>query len=89
MLNDKYGFIDKKGEKVILLKYDKARDFSEGLATALLNGKYVFIDKTGKTVIPFIFNMLYDGVFVNGLSLVELIGRLIYIDKTGAEVNEL
>ena len=49
--DDKYGFIDKKGELVIPCKYDYADDFSEGLAVTLLNcgdDKILgFVDKKG------------------------------------------
>ncbi len=51
--NNKYGFINKKGEVVIPLEYDEIRSFSEGLAGVLKGDKWGFIDKNNKTVIDF------------------------------------
>ncbi|MEZ5053865.1 MAG: WG repeat-containing protein [Chitinophagales bacterium] len=49
---DKYGFKDDKtGEIIIEPKYDKAEDFSEGLAAVKINGKYGFINKDEKIII--------------------------------------
>jgi hypothetical protein len=51
MKNGKYGYIDKTGKIVIKPQFDKAYDFSEGLASISLNGKWGFIDNTGKIAI--------------------------------------
>ena len=48
--NDKWGFVNTKGELAIPCTYDFAFDFSEGLATIRKNGKYGFI-KEGKIVL--------------------------------------
>jgi hypothetical protein len=47
-VNGKWGFIDKTGKVVILLMYDFAGIFAEGLACVELDGEYGFIDKAGK-----------------------------------------
>lgn len=48
----KYGFIDKRGRLVIPANFERAGDFSEGLAPVLVNKLWGFIDRSGKTVIP-------------------------------------
>lgn len=55
-IGDKYGFINLSGEEVIPVIYEKAEDFSEGLAAVRLKGKWGYIDNDGKTVIPFQYN---------------------------------
>ncbi len=90
--NNKYGFINTKGEIVIPLKYDNAWDFSEWqrtgyLSNVRLGGKSGFIDTSGKEVVP----LKYDnaGLFREGLATVTM--NLVpavdskngYIDSTG------
>lgn len=53
--NGKIGFINKKGEVVIPLKYDDALDFKDGIVAVAVGdkfGKFGFIDKTGKETVP-------------------------------------
>ncbi|MCL2772366.1 MAG: WG repeat-containing protein [Oscillospiraceae bacterium] len=80
----KWGFINKKGEVVIPLVYDTARNFSDGLAAVGMIDdtnatllptwrnswyyKYGYIDTTGKLVIPMIYNSAYD--FSEGAAVV-------------------
>ncbi|MCB0541710.1 MAG: WG repeat-containing protein, partial [Bacteroidetes bacterium] len=54
-LNEKYGFVNKKGKIVIEPQFDYASQFTNGLAYVELNGKAGFIDKKGKVVIPIIY----------------------------------
>lgn len=82
-LNEKYGYIDKKG-KAIPLKYGFTWDFNGGLAAVRLNGKCGYIDKNGKEIIPLKYD--YAGSFSEGLAAVELNGKSGYIDKTGKEI---
>lgn len=46
------GFINKQGEEIIPLKYEKATDFYRGFAKVRLNGEYLAIDKNGEVVDP-------------------------------------
>ncbi|MDR2407556.1 MAG: WG repeat-containing protein [Bacteroidales bacterium] len=78
---EKWGFVDGRDNNVIFYKYDKAHEFSEGLARVQLNGKYGFINKAGEEVIPFIYNEAYD--FHNGFAFVTLGKKSFYIDKKG------
>lgn len=83
--NHIYGYkLRISGEIAIPLKYDNARDFSEGLARVKLNGKYGFIDKAGNEIIPF----KYDSarVFTEGLAAVQLNSKWGYINKMGIDV---
>jgi len=80
----KYGFIDEAGKEVVPVKYDHARDFSDGLAAVELNEKWGFIDKTGKEVIPFDFD--YAREFSDGLAPVLMGEKWGFIDKAGKEV---
>lgn len=55
-INDKYGFIDKKGNIVIAPIYNFASSFSEGLAEVRINYKYGFIDTKGNIVISPVYD---------------------------------
>lgn len=79
--NDRCGFINKKGDKVIPAKYDYVERFSEGLAHVELNKKSGFINQKGEIVIP----MKYDsaGTFECGVAEVEINDKWGFIDKNG------
>ena len=82
----KYGFVDKKGKEVIPLKYDYAKNFSEGLTFVILNRKWGFINNEGEEVIPLIYDVFYDTKdlkFSEGLAKVILIGKWGFVDKNG------
>ena len=50
--DNKYGFVDKEGNKVVEYKYDKAYEFNEyGYAAVKKDGKWGVIDSNGKEVI--------------------------------------
>ncbi|MDR3219473.1 MAG: WG repeat-containing protein [Dysgonamonadaceae bacterium] len=92
----KYGYADEKGNIVIKPQFDKAQNFSEGLAAVCFKENYIekwgFIDLTGKLVIPATYK-LKPGRFSEGLAAVR-IGEsesdyeMAYIDKTGKRVIE-
>ena len=77
----------KTGNVVIPFKYDKAYDFSEGLAGVKLKGKWGFIDKSGKEVVPIKYGDVW--AFEEGLAGVKLKGKWGFIDKSGKEVVPL
>ncbi len=79
--NDKFGFIDRKGEVIIPTQYDGAVAFSEGLGSIRINGKMVYIDKTGKQVISQSYD--FANWFTEGLAAVKVDGKWGFIDKTG------
>ena len=57
---NKWGFIDKKGNWVLEPKFDAAWSFSDGLALVVFNGKYYYVDKTGNYVWDPDENRLYE-----------------------------
>ncbi len=80
----KYGFIDKTGNIVIEAKYDKAENFSNGIAKVKIDGKWGFIDKTGTVVIPLRYDEIED--FNNGLARAKINEEWGFIDIAGNEV---
>lgn len=92
---NKFGFFDKTGKKVIPAQFDFAAPFSEGLAAVcsgctevsrgehafMKGGKWGFIDKKGRIVIPLRFEQVSD--FKQGRAPVKLDGRQRSIDKKG------
>jgi hypothetical protein len=82
--NDRFGYIDRTGKIIIPARFDRAENFSEGLATVKVGDKYGCIDTTGKLVIPATFSFIYR--FKNGLAVVntdEREQKYGYIDRTG------
>lgn len=53
--NDKWGFINSKGEMVVTGIYDEARSFKQGKAAVKKDGYWGYIDKTGKEIIPLVY----------------------------------
>lgn len=80
----KYGYINESGGIVIEPRFDKANDFSEGLARVSVNGRYGYIDESGNIAIEARFNFV--GNFSEGLASVWTSGKNGYIDRTGALV---
>ena len=97
-MNDKYGFINTKGEIVIEAKYESASNFSEGLAVVGIPDtekestqyskpqKYGYIDKEGNVVIE----PQYEGCsdFKDGKATVKKGIKGAFIDKTGKELTD-
>lgn len=89
-----YGYINSKGKWEITCKFDKAHDFSEGLAVVRINDNYGYIDKTGQVIInqdilksksEVRTNPAFQNAsdFAEGLAVVEIGGKYGYIDHTG------
>lgn len=57
--DNKYGFIDKKGQEIISCKYDDADDFDGGIAIIKISGKKGGINVNGNIVIPAIFDVIH------------------------------
>jgi hypothetical protein len=79
--NERCGFINTKGEKVIPPKYDYVGTFSDGLAYVKLNGKRGFVNEKGQVEIPIRFDAA--GSFECGIAYVEISGKWSFIDKKG------
>lgn len=81
--NDKYGFLDKQGKRVIPAMYKQARNFSEGLAAVRIDDRWGFIDKTGRFAIDPTFLTAHS--FSNGRARVNLGGSKIGTIYRGQE----
>ena len=85
VLKDGYwGYIDKTGNEIIELKYDKADDFRYGYAAIYIDEKWGVINKDGKNVVT----PKYDFIdkYCEGMARVLLHEKWGYIDKTGEEI---
>lgn len=87
--NDKYGFVDKSGNKVVSCIYTNAECFLDGFARVKRDGKCGYVDKTGKEIVP----CEYEEIewFLNDLALVKKTDRRDkkrcgFVDRTGKEV---
>ena len=87
--NDKWGFVNIKGEEVVSCKYDPRTVsyhafFSNGLAPVCLNDKYGYVDTKGKLVVPFKYDRAYS--FSDGMALVCRNDKWGYINSSGKEI---
>lgn len=90
--DEKWGFINKKGELVVDTIYDEAFSFSEGMAAVRMGTfdcpTWGYINKSGKVAIP--LQYCYAGPFVDGLAFVANGGlserKGGYIDRAGNTV---
>jgi len=81
---EKWGYIDRDGKVVIEPQFDRAFEFSEGLAVVWKDGVCGYIDQNGKMAIEAIFETCED--FSEGLAVIGVrIGGMTYgyVDKTG------
>lgn len=87
-VNNKWGFIDVKGNYVIKPQFDMAFDFNneDSLADVYIGDKCGCIDKKGNMVIKPQYNWI--GVFIDGIAPVKDGKDYGYIDKKGAIVIE-
>ena len=81
---DKTGYIDKKGQVVIVPQFDVGHEFSEGLAAVSIGGKYGFVNPKGELVI----NPQFDGadIFSEGMALVWIGRKTGFVDQKGTLV---
>jgi len=74
-------YIDRTGRTQLILSYDYAGSFHEGLAQVEADGKWGYVDKRGKLVIPFRYDDVSD--FSSGFAGVTVGLKLGFIDKKG------
>lgn len=55
-IDDKYGYINAKGEEQVAVKYDNIESFENGLAVAKLGEFYGIINEQDEVVVPFSLN---------------------------------
>lgn len=81
-IDDRWGFIDTAGRKVVRPEYKDADDFKEGLGRVKTSDKkWGYVNKSGTIVIKPVFESADP--FVDGLALVEFDGKKGYIDRSG------
>lgn len=81
-INQKYGYINPKGEIAIQPQFTNATPFSEGLAAVQVRDQWGYIDKTGKMVISPQFSQQPEP-FSEGLAKVVVKNQTGFINKTG------
>ena len=92
-LNEKWGFINKRGELVAQPQFELAGAPSEGLAPVKLNDLWGFIDTSGKIVIQPQFQhpdrrLTDEYIFSEGRAVVLIDDKFGYIDPLGEIVIE-
>jgi hypothetical protein len=80
----KFTYIDKSSRILTNDRFDRARNFSEGLAPVRIGKQWGFIGTTGKIVIPVQFDDALP--FVSGLARVKSGERFGYVNKEGKVV---
>lgn len=85
-VNEKFGFINSKGEIIIKPQFDDAEHFSNGLAPVKINNKWGFINETGEIVIEPKFNSI--GWVSDGMIPIRIDEKMGVINKVGKFVIE-
>ena len=78
---NKYGFIDEKGNVVIPCRYDYIYDFEGGIAIAYLNDKCGVIDLNGRIIVDFKYDEIES--FNVGLAKFKINNRYGYLNEKG------
>ena len=89
--NEKWGFINTRGEVVVPCIYDDAWNFHEGLAAVEQNDKWGYINPKGEVVIPCIYDKMptpFGTNFSEGLACVEQNDKWSIINKEGKVIVE-
>jgi hypothetical protein len=85
--DDKFGFVDARGNLVIANRYDSVADFKDGLAPVKLIGKWGFLNKQDQLIIQ----PNYENVspFYQGFSIVKRNGKTGVINTAGKPVLDV
>ena len=81
--NNKWGFINTKGEMVIKPLYDSCDSYNDGYAKVQVDGKWGLIDKSGNTVIKPAYKNITpgeNGIFVffdEGWGIIDKTGKIL------------
>ncbi|MDR1565208.1 MAG: WG repeat-containing protein [Oscillospiraceae bacterium] len=85
--NDKWGFINKKGEFIIEPTYaNVASSFAEGFCRVEIDNKWGFIDTTGKLITELKFEVAAN--FKNGAAAVRINDKCGFINQKGEYIAE-
>jgi hypothetical protein len=74
-------YVDKAGQEIIPARFERAMQFSEGLAAVRLDGRFGFIDRSGAVVIEPRFDLAGD--FYHGLAEILVGNNTGVIDRSG------
>lgn len=85
-IDEKYGYVDKKGNIVIKPQFDYGAPFIDGMAMVEIDGQWGFIGINGEIVIEPKFDAA--GKFSDGLAKVRLGQKWGFIDKAGNFIIE-
>lgn len=80
-IDNKWGFIDTKGNWIVQPIYDEVKNFNDDLASVKINGKWGFIDRKGNIAIEPTFEVA--DYFNEGLASIKIDGKYGSIDKKG------
>lgn len=80
-INNKFGYINNKGEKIVDFIYDRTYDFSDGIGRVEKDGKTGYVSAKGDLIIPCIYDS--GGDFTCGRCFVELNGKYGFINSFG------
>ena len=83
----KFAYIDEQRSVALIVEYDLAYSFSDGLAHVEKDGKFGYIGKGGNVVVPLDYDWAYS--FSEGLARVRKDFKFGYIDKGGNVVVPL
>jgi hypothetical protein len=81
-IDGKYGYINIHGELVIKPEFDKAENFSDGLALVIKEGRSVFINVKGEIIISGYAGRDMQS-FSEGLAAIRINNKWGFIDTTG------
>ena len=70
-IDDKYGYINAKGEEQVAVKYDNIESFENGLAVAKLGEFYGIINEQDEVVVPFKLDYPYMSELRNGYASIR------------------
>lgn len=82
--NEKWGYIDSTGKKIIACRFESAENFSDDLAEVSEDGLSGFANKDGYIVIPCLYQEVED--MHEGYSIAKKNEKFGMINRSGAEV---
>lgn len=67
-MNEKYGYLDRRGNEVIEAKFDEAGAFVDGKAVVKRNGKYMLIDSSGNVLVQYTADYVGTSMVAGGFT---------------------
>ena len=85
--DNKFGYINENGSWLIEPSYEKASNFSNGMAAVFNGDKWGFIDINNQLVIDYQFDKVKR--FDSGIAIAAKDKRWFYIDESGNEITTM